>query len=65
MVRVAARDTAQAEEKASRRAMPLDRCTGVLRAARVEPAMRSEQRSQRVLVNADEENEEAFHRLFA
>src|SRR5215471_18246712 len=65
MVRVTARDTARAEEKSSHRAVALDRRTGVLRAARIEAAMRSEQRSQRVLVSTDEEKEQGSHRLFA
>jgi hypothetical protein len=65
MIRVTTRDAARAEEKASHRAMPLNRPTGVFRAARVEAAMRSEQRSQRVLVNAHEKDEQGFHRLLA
>src|SRR5215468_10935709 len=58
---MAARDPAQRERETLQRAVAFDRVARVLRAARIETAVRAQQWSQRELVDAHEQEQQASH----
>ena len=60
MIRMAARDAARGEPRAAQRAVPLDRLARVVGATRIEAAVRAEQRTQRVLVGAQQAEQAVF-----
>jgi hypothetical protein len=61
---MAARKSVQAEIASTEQAVSSNRLDSVLGAARVEPTVGSEQRTDQVLVGADEPDDEATHGWF-
>ncbi len=59
-----AREATQAQVAPTQHAVHLYGLDGILGAARIKPAMRTEQRTDQVLVGADESDEEATHVCF-
>jgi len=60
--RMAAQQAPQCQPAAAQRAVGVDSLARIRRAARIKPALAADKRAQAQLINADGEQQQAFHR---